>query len=404
MAYEKVNWLNKGETGAKYINKTNLNQMDSGIYNLDLNKVEVIQLLTVGDTAPAECERGDKYYNTTNELIYTATTTDTWGTEGEVPLSTRLYVDLSSSKLYYYDGVNFNSYGGGGGDTLPIGIILPFSDDTIPEGYMICDGSAISRTTYSTLFSVIGTTYGVGDGSTTFNLPNLKGRIPVGYDSTDSDFDTLGETGGEKTHTLTVNEMPSHAHSYTYSTSVSDWSSRIPLGSNAGVGTSGAGISTTGGDQAHNNLQPYIVINYIIKVSQTTSTQAQVVDGYSTSTTDSYSCNYVNSIKDIYSTDEVKTNKVWIDGKPIYRKCFNRGSDTTTFNHNISNVDLIWIDTTHSIRKHDSGNVFNIIGGSNDASIRLAVYVNSTQVVINKVDNTSPTYIYIVLEYTKTTD
>ena len=105
-----------------------------------------------------------------------------------------------------------------------------------------------------------------------------------------------------------------------------------------------------------------------------------------------------------YSTNETFTGNYWIDNKPIYRKCFNRGSDTTTFNHNISNVDLIWIDTTHSIRKHDSGNVFNIVGGSVDASIKLAVYVNSTQVVINNVGNTSPSYVYIVVEYTKTTD
>lgn len=300
MSYQKVNWLNKGETGAKYINKTNLNQMDNGIYNLDLNKVEVIQLLTVGDTAPVECERGDKYYDTTDELIYTATTTDTWGTEGETPLSTRLYVDLSSSKLYYYDGTNFDSYGGGGGgDSLPVGTIFPFSGNTLPSGYMICDGSAISRTTYSTLFGIIGTTYGVGDGSTTFNLPNLKGKVPVGYDSTDSDFDTLGETGGEKTHALTVNEMPSHNHAL-YGALTGETKNITNTGNDWAQTTTSFStdtyINNAGGGQAHNNLQPYIVINYIIKVSQTTSTQAQVVDGYSTSTSDSYSCNYVNNL------------------------------------------------------------------------------------------------------------
>lgn len=399
MAYEKVNWLNKGETGAKYINKTNLNQMDSGIYNLDLNKVEVIQLLTVGDTAPAECERGDKYYNTTNELIYTATTTDTWGTEGEVPLSTRLYVDLSSSKLYYYDGVNFNSYGGGGGDTLPIGIILPFSDDTIPEGYMICDGSAISRTTYATLFSVIGTTYGVGDGSTTFNLPNLKGKVPVGYDSTDSDFDTLGETGGEKTHVLADNELPNTTNKY-----LSNASSGLDWGIQSGTSYAFKGVSL-GSGEAHNNLQPYQVVNYIIKVSQTTSTQAQVVDGYSTSTTDSYSCNYVNNIN-TYSTDETRIG-TWIDGKPIYRKVINTGALPTlggkVINHNISNID--YVCKIEGMAYRDSDNIFLPLPHATYDNTAISCYCDKTAItIIVYTDRSAFQESYATIEYTKTTD
>lgn len=104
-----------------------------------------------------------------------------------------------------------------------------------------------------------------------------------------------------------------------------------------------------------------------------------------------------------YSTDEIRIG-TWIDGKPIYRKVFNRGNDISSFNHNIANVDLIWIDSTHSIRKHPSGNVFNIIGGTNDSTIKLAVYVNDTEVHIDNIGNLSPSEIYITLEYTKTTD
>lgn len=147
----------------------------------------------------------------------------------------------------------------------PVGCINLYAGSTAPTGWLICDGSAVSRTTYANLFSVIGTTYGTGDGSTTFNIPNLKGKVPVGLDSNDTDFDTLGEIGGEKTHTLTVNEMPSHTHNY-----------RLAYGSNnpmngLSYATSIAGtfgdehvITKTGGGQAHNNLQPYIVMIYII--------------------------------------------------------------------------------------------------------------------------------------------
>jgi len=66
---------------------------------------------------------------------------------------------------------------------VPPGVILPYGAATAPSGYLLCDGSAVSRTTYADLFSVIGTTYGAGDGSTTFNLPHLKGTVPVGKDS-----------------------------------------------------------------------------------------------------------------------------------------------------------------------------------------------------------------------------
>ena len=138
MAYEIIGWKNKGETGAKPINRDNLRHMDNGILNLDTYKAEIMPLLTVSDTAPVECERGDLYYNTTTELIYVATQPDTWSEEGTTPSIFNLYVDLSSSKLYYYDGTNFNSYGsGGGGETLPVGTELDFDgvSQDIPTGW-----------------------------------------------------------------------------------------------------------------------------------------------------------------------------------------------------------------------------------------------------------------------------
>lgn len=151
-------------------------------------------------------------------------------------------------------------------DTLPVGTIIPYAGSTIPSNYMLCEGQALSRIEYDLLFNAIGTTYGVGDGTTTFNLPNLKGRVITGLDHTDASFDTLGEKGGEKTHTLTVEEMPSHNHIFnTRMSSVSN----LPEGSQGAYMLAGENddiIANTGGDQPHNNLQPYIVLNYIIKV------------------------------------------------------------------------------------------------------------------------------------------
>jgi len=95
---------------------------------------------------------------------------------------------------------------------------MPYAASTAPGGWLICDGSAISRTTYAALFALIGSQYGNGDGVNTFNLPNMKGRMIVGYNSSDTNFDALGETGGSKTATLTTNELPAHTHTGTTST------------------------------------------------------------------------------------------------------------------------------------------------------------------------------------------
>lgn len=152
----------------------------------------------------------------------------------------------------------------------PIGTVMMFAGDTAPSGFKICDGSVLSRTTYADLFSVIGTAFGTGDGTTTFNLPNLQSRIPVGLDNNDTDFNTLGATGGEKEHTLTVAEMPSHQHTLQNANS---GGSSVPWSSYGVAATSNIGYydnvktDIKGNSQPHNIMQPYLVLNYIIKVS-----------------------------------------------------------------------------------------------------------------------------------------
>lgn len=151
---------------------------------------------------------------------------------------------------------------------LPPGIIQPYGGSSAPTGYLLCDGSAVSRTTYADLFAAIGTAYGAGNGTTTFNLPNMKGRVPVGRDAAQSEFDTLGETGGAKTHTLTEAEMPEHNHTFqlprTHDSGASGLNTvmlRSVIDSNSGNFT----VSDAGSDDPHNNLQPYQVVNYLIK-------------------------------------------------------------------------------------------------------------------------------------------
>ena len=95
--------------------------------------------------------------------------------------------------------------------------LLHFAGPTAPSGWTECDGSAISRTTFSTLFAAIGTTWGVGDGSTTFNVPDLRRRTMVGRGGTGSGTlaNTLGSTGGEEAHAQTSSELATHSHGVT---------------------------------------------------------------------------------------------------------------------------------------------------------------------------------------------
>lgn len=152
---------------------------------------------------------------------------------------------------------------------LPSGSVIEYAGDTAPNGWLICDGSAISREIYANLFEVIGSTFGGGDGTTTFNLPNLKGKIPVGLNSDDSDFNILGKEGGEKTHILKINEIPSHNHRQTVTGSRSgSGSTYVSWNANNLTGNTdkdARNTLNTGGGEAHNNLQPYITLNYIIK-------------------------------------------------------------------------------------------------------------------------------------------
>ncbi len=176
--------------------------------------------------------------------------------------------------------------------SLPImGEIKMYSGTTAPKGWMFCDGAAISRTTYAKLFDVIGTKYGAGDGSTTFALPNLQGRVPIGVSSSHA----LASTGGAETHTLTTAQIPAHTHgSKTLTGTINLRSGSVTGGASGIIGStdttwsgSHAIVSTTtqsnpkyhrvtvtathehtsvGSGSAHNNMQPYLTINYIIYV------------------------------------------------------------------------------------------------------------------------------------------
>lgn len=156
----------------------------------------------------------------------------------------------------------------------PVGIITPYAGESAPLGWLLCQGQAVSRTTYSDLFAVCGTTFGAGNGSSTFNVPDLRGDVVVGINTAETEFNTRGKTGGSKTHTLTTNEMPSHQHkNHEWNLIVANGgiSGRLGIGGGSYVNVMNEDANqnrysgVTGGGGAHNNLQPYTALQYIIK-------------------------------------------------------------------------------------------------------------------------------------------
>jgi microcystin-dependent protein len=177
---------------------------------------------------------------------------------------------------YIYDAIteSWRVYGSdtGFGQIVPTGCIMMWYTNMPPLGWIFCDGQSTSP--YPELAAVVGA-----------NVPNLKGRVPVGLDSAQSEFDALGETGGAKTHTLTTSEMPAHSHELRSNSHTGGAIEDRAVAFNRGYPANGLGtpawvvnvdaerlipfgqgyVSSSGGGTAHNNLQPYVVVRYIIK-------------------------------------------------------------------------------------------------------------------------------------------
>ena len=186
---------------------------------------------------------------------------------------TRLFWRSDLKRLYYNKGTSGSPLWEGA--DVPVGTINMYAGAVadIPTGWLLCDGSAVSRTTYAQLFAVLDTEYGVGDGSGTFNVPNFVTSNKFPRAATNDAG--RGTTGGSSTHTLTLSEIPvhnhSHSHTYTQSSNTSGpiYSSPSSSGGfNAGGSTSNTSNDSTnaGGGAADENKPPFLDVHFIIAV------------------------------------------------------------------------------------------------------------------------------------------
>lgn len=147
---------------------------------------------------------------------------------------------------------------------VPIGSVLIWMSTTPPEGWLICNGRTLNRADYPDLFKVLGTRFG-STSSTTFSIPNMGGRMPIGEGGTFH----LGGVGGEAAHKLTVDEMPSHNHGVGGNiVNRADGTSGFRELAAVPVGGNNSTSAFTGGGREHNNMPPYIGVNFIIKATQ----------------------------------------------------------------------------------------------------------------------------------------
>ena len=237
---------------------------------------------TVGDTT-WEYQSGE-WNLVVGSLSYTICTSST---RPASPNDGRMIYETDTNLIYVY---NNDTPSWTQNNFTPVGMVSPFAGSSAPDGWLLCDGQAVSQTTYAALFAVVSTTYDVtSPGAGNFRVPDLRGRTVAGVDNMGGTAasrltstvltasNTIGATGGTQTHTLSTAQLPAHSHGFgtnlvgnssgfighAFAFGGGHWG--VCQANNANTTTNQTGTSNTGSGSAHTNTQPTIVLNYIIK-------------------------------------------------------------------------------------------------------------------------------------------
>lgn len=327
--------------------------------------------------------------------------------------------------------------------SLPCGAVIPWPSATIPGGWLLCDGSAVSRTTYSSLYAALGglnSPWGQGDGSTTFNVPDMRGKTLVGKNS--GTFSTLAATGGAESFTLSASNLPQHMHGYSGSTNTTGDHYHAPpitvtYNGNAGndrrIFTTNSGLwsggdyynaTTTNGAHSHTFsgttdggngsgsafgiVQPYAVTNYIIKTTvqiAATDTELAVrvgtaentVNGYNTrlqavETNATIMSGQMGSIGTISGAQKIAFDDFWVSRGITYDSTTRRFTvpkagvyriTMTPFqNSSVQSRVLVGVNTDAPTSANHRGMTFTNSTGYNQMGINSIVSLNANDYIV----------------------
>lgn len=326
-------------------------------------------------------------------------------------------------------------------DTVPIGVLSPFLGLTPPNGYLVCQGQLVSKTTYPELYAICGNLFGTAT-DTHFYLPDLRGKTVVGYNSSDTSMNTIGKLLGSATHihstgnhTLTIDEIPNHSHNVdNYCVGAPAGSSREgeyytllkPYGSSVVYPLENA-VTNTGGGQAHNhgdtgsatNYQPSLTANWIVKAAMLIPDYFIVENTLeSDNTQNALSAAQGKVLNDnitqysTYSTEETAIG-VWTneDGtkQTLYRKIVYLGNlpnaSHKNIPHNIDNLKMItkFYGTFYSADYSSQASLPYVVSNENSAYFpyQIDMDINQTDIVLIAGVDRSTYKGQVTIEYTK---
>ena len=406
MAYQKQIY----QDGVTEYTEELYEHMDDGIFG-----AYPVQLIAISDTAPSTCAKDDKYYNTSTKKIYTATGTNTWGTNGETPLEDTAYWLISENGSYAWDGTDLVSIGGGKAEVV-------ISDEEPEEGKLWVDTAEIQtiagRDRLVNVSNEVDEDYRV-NFLKSINLFDKSTLIQK--DMTNSVADNKRITSRQLlylkagTYTFKTN-LNTSTYSYGLSTNSSN---PMPSNDYTNIYTSGYTTNLTTTFTITSQQEGYFMLtirkidNSALALSDVSGFKYSLARGDTATDNDYFAPSIVVNQDEIYNKDNIDKYSfgeirigTWIDGKPLYRKVVDFGAlpNNAAKQYSLSGMNIDFIKEVKGTAYTSQKNGFNIPYPVSGATTHVTIYWDANNISVITSNDRSAYSVYLILEYTKTTD